>query len=90
MPQSKHSRKGKPRPRAYEVAPPPKNPPASPTWLGPTAVGLLIAGVVVIVVGYLPPVQDLTASWPPLGANNALVFGFLLIIGGFALLTKLR
>lgn len=90
MPKSKNHRKGKARPRAYETAPPPKNPPASPTWLAPTAVGLLLAGLVVIVLGYLDPVQRVVGTWPPFGTNNGLVFGFVLIIAGFGFLTRWR
>lgn len=90
MPKSKHRRGGKARPRAHQTSPPPTNPPASAPWIGPTAVGLLLAGLVVIVLGYLPPVQQVAGSWPPFGTNNGLVFGFAFIIGGFLLLTRWR
>jgi hypothetical protein len=90
MPKSKHSRKGKARPRAHQTVPPVHNPEPSGTWVGPTALGLLVGGVVIILVGYLPVVSQVIESWPPFGANNGLVLGFLLIIAGFVTLTRWR
>jgi hypothetical protein len=90
MPKSKHHRKGKTRPRAHQTAPPPRNPEPSPTWVPATALGLLVGGVVVIVLGYLPAISERIQTWPPLGANNGLVLGFVLIIAGFVFLTRWR
>jgi hypothetical protein len=87
MPQSKHRRKGRQRPRAHQTVPPPKNPLPSAPWLAPLAVGLLVAGVAVILLGYLF-LQDV--GWPIFGPNWGLVAGFALIIGGFLLLTRWR
>lgn len=90
MPKSKHRRKGKARPRAYQTTPPPKNPEPSPSYIGALGVGLPVLGVAVIILGYLPWVAERTATWPPLGANNGLVLGFLLMISGFVFLIRLR
>lgn len=90
MPKSKHRRKGRPRPRAHETVPPPQNPPRSPSWVPATGVGLLLTGVVVILLGYLPPVNDAISSWPPLYGNWGLVLGFVLLAGGFGFLTRWR
>lgn len=87
MPQSKHRRKGRQRPRAHQTAPPPRNPVPSAPWLAPLAVALLVAGVAVILLGYLF-LQDVT--WPIFGPNWGLVAGFALIIAGFLLLTRWR
>jgi hypothetical protein len=87
MPQSKHRRKGKQRPRAHQTAPPPKNPLPSAPWLAPLAVGLLVGGVVVILLGYLF-LSDV--NWPIFGPNWGLVAGFALIIAGFVVLTRWR
>ena len=88
MPESKHRRKGRSRPRAFETAPPEKNPEPSPTWVPATGVGLLLAGVVVILLGYLPPINEMMATWPLFQANWGLIGGFLMIIVGFGFLTR--
>ena len=88
MPESKHRRKGRSRPRAHETAPPAKNPEPSPTWVPATGVGLLLGGVLVILLGYLPPVNDVISSWPPLYGNWGLVTGFVMLAAGFGFLTK--
>lgn len=90
MPQSKHRRKGRQRPRAYQTSPPPKNPTPSPSWVPATGVALLVAGVVVILVGYLPVINRITSSWPWFGPNWGLVAGFLLLSVGFGFLTRWR
>jgi hypothetical protein len=87
MPKSKHRRKGTVRKRAYQKAPPPKNPTPSAPWVPATGVGLLVGGVAVVLVGYL---VDFTARWPLFGQNWGLVLGFLLIIVGFVFLTRWR
>lgn len=90
MPESKHRRKDKRRPRARNLAPPPKNPEPSPSWVPITGVSLLGVGVLIILVGYLPIVQDVTTGLPVLGANWTLVGGFVLLVAGFMLLTRWR
>lgn len=90
MPKSKHRRNGKVRPRAYQTTPPVKNPAPSPPWVPATGVGLLLAGVLVIVIGSLPAIADRIASWPPLGSNNDLVLGFILMLAGFGFLIRWR
>ncbi|MTV25204.1 cell division protein CrgA [Nitriliruptoraceae bacterium ZYF776] len=87
MPKSKHRRKGQQRKRAYQQAPPPKNPTPSAPWVPIAGVALLLAGVAVILLGYL---VDVTASWPPFGQNWGLVAGFALLITGFVFLTRWR
>ena len=88
MPKSKHRRKGHNRPRAHQTVAPMKRPEASPRWIPATGVGLLVGGVAIIILGYLPVVSDLIQSWPPLGPNNFLVLGFLVMISGFVFLTR--
>lgn len=90
MPKSKHRRKGQRRPRAREMAPPPKNPEPSPTWVPATGVTLLSIGIGIIIAGYLPFVQDVTETWWKLGSNWTLVGGFVLLAGGFGFLTQWR
>jgi hypothetical protein len=90
MPQSKHRRKGKARPRAYQTSPPAKNPPPSPSWVPIASAALLVGGVLVILIGYLPPVSERLAFLPLLGSNWALVLGFVLLSIGFLFLTRWR
>jgi hypothetical protein len=90
MPQSKHRRKGRARPRAYQTSPPPKNPTPSPPWVPVASTALLVGGVLVILIGYLPPVSERLAFLPWIGSNWALVLGFLLLSVGFVLLTRWR
>lgn len=90
MPQSKHRRKGRARPRAYQTSPPEKNPEPSPPWLAGTAAGLLVAGVAVILLGYLPAVNRFMTGWPLLAQNWGLVGGFVLLTIGFLMLTRWR
>lgn len=87
MPQSKHRRKGQQRPRAHQTAPPAKNPTPSAPWVPALGVGLLLAGVAVILLGYLL-LQDV--NWPLFGPNWGLVAGFALLIAGFVVLTRWR
>jgi hypothetical protein len=90
MPESKHRRGGKARPRAYQTHEPQKNPPPSPTWVPATGAALLVLGVVIILIGYLPPVRDLMRGWIWLGSNWSLVGGFLVMTAGFGFLTRWR
>jgi hypothetical protein len=90
MPKSKHRRGGRNRPRAHQTHAPERKPDPSPSWL-PTAGGtLLVVGILVILLGYLPGVQDITRGWIWPGSNWGLLVGFLLLSVGFGLLTKWR
>ncbi|GGI02969.1 cell division protein CrgA [Egicoccus halophilus] len=90
MPQSKHRRKGQNRPRAYQTAPPEKNPTPSAPWVPAVGVGLLVLGVAIILLAYLPGIQDWLASVPPFGGNWGLVLGFVSLLAGFVFLTRWR
>lgn len=90
MPQSKHRRKGKNRPRPKQTVAPQRRPDPSPRWVPTTGVGLLIGGIAIVVLGYLPVVADAVATWPPLGPNNFLILGFVVMIAGFVVLTRWR
>lgn len=91
MPESKHRRKNKRRRRPRHEAPQ-KAPEPSPPWVPRLGVGLLLVGVVVILLGYVPAVR--TAGWvqalPWIGANWTLVGGFVLLTAGFGVLTQWR
>lgn len=89
MPQSKHRRKGRSRPRAHQTVEPTRNPLPSAPWVPATGVGLLIAGIVVIVLGYTL-LNEVTSRWPIFGPNWGLVTGFAFIIAGFVFLTRWR
>lgn len=89
MPESKHRRKGKDRPRQRDITPPPsrkRNP--SPDWVPRLGVGLLVLGVAVILLGYVPAVASALEGLPGLGGNWTLVAGFLVLLGGFGVLTR--
>ena len=88
MPESKHRRKNKNRPRERHVVPPPPKRVASPDWVPRLGVGLLGAGVLIIILGYVPPVAEALQGLPQFGANWTLIIGFVLLIGGFAVLTR--
>ncbi len=88
MPESKHRRKNKNRPRPSRSAPPPRNPTPSPPWVPRVGVGLITLGVVVILLGYLPAVNDFTNDLPVFGPNWSLVGGFVFLAGGFGFLTR--
>lgn len=91
MPQSKHRRKGRnrPRPRTIERQREEPRPSASPPWVPRLGGGLIGIGVLVIILGYLDPVQRLTADLP-FAPNFPLVFGFGLLTVGFLVLTRWR
>jgi hypothetical protein len=89
MPESKHRRGGKNRPREFQTHAPEKKPTSSPTWVPATGTALLVLGVLIILVGYLPGVQDLTRGLP-LGTNLSLVAGFAVLMVGFGFLTRWR
>lgn len=89
MPESKHRRKNKSRKRKHQKRPV-KNPEPSPPWVPRVGVGLLLAGVLLILVGYVPAVRTALNGLPLLQANWTLVGGFLLLTGGFGVLTQWR
>lgn len=90
MPKSKHRRHGKNRPRAHQTHAPERKPDPSPSWV-PTAGGvLLVVGVTVILVGYLPAVTSVTSGWIWPGSNWGLLVGFALLSVGFGILTRWR
>ena len=90
MPESKHRRKNKKRKRPRHVTPKRSAPPPSPPWVPRLGVGLLLLGVLVIIAGYVPVVQDALRGLPLLGANWTLVGGFVLLLGGFLVLMRWR
>jgi hypothetical protein len=81
MPKSKHRRKGKPRQRPPEQRAPKVNPKPSPTWVPYVGVGLILLGVTVIIVNYIPGFLE---------RNWILIAGFVLMGGGFGFLMKWR
>lgn len=91
MPESKHRRKNKSRKRKHQKQPV-KNPEPSPPWVPRLGVGLLLAGVLLILIGYIPAVREaqFVRDLPLLGANWSLVGGFILLTGGFGVLTQWR
>lgn len=90
MPEPKHRRKGKRRPRPRKAQGPPVKPEPSPPWVPATGAALLGLGVAVIVVGYIPAVARLTRGLPALGSNWSLIAGFVFLVGGFGFLTQWR
>lgn len=91
MPESKHRRKNKSRKRKHQKRPP-KNPEPSPPWVPRLGVGLLLLGVVLILLGYVPAIQRsaFLQSLPWFQHNWTLVGGFILLTGGFGVLTQWR
>lgn len=80
MPRSKAKR------RRYQPPPKKKRKP-SPKWFGPLILGLMIAGVLVIVLNYL----SLMPPWSPDPASNLYLFvGLGMIAAGFAGSTQWR
>jgi hypothetical protein len=90
VPESKHRRKNRTRKRPRHVTPKQSAPPPSPDWVPRLGVGLLVLGVLVIIAGYVPVVQDALRDLPWLGSNWSLVGGFVLLTGGFGVLTQWR
>lgn len=90
MPESKHRRRGKKRPRAYETHEPERRPEPSPTWVPATGAALLVLGVLVIIASNLPGLRDVLTGLPVLGSNWGLVGGFILFGVGFGFLTRWR
>ncbi len=91
MPKSKHRRNNKNRPRPAKTAPPPpRAPEPSPDWVPRVGLGAIIAGVVVILLGYLPAFQGIFSDLPPFRQNWSLVLGFIFLASGFGVLTRWR
>jgi len=90
MPQSKHTRGGKRRVRPPQQRAPEKRPEPSPRWLGPTGLGLIGAGALILLLGNLPAIDRLTRGLPVLGGNWPLVAGILSVTAGFVLLMRWR
>ena len=90
MPQSKHRRSGRSRPREHQTHAPERKPDPSPRWVPITGATLLGLGALVVLLGYLPFVGDLVTDLPPLGRNWPQVAGFVLIISGYGFLTRWR
>jgi hypothetical protein len=87
MPESKHRRSGKNRPREHQTHAPEKKPAPSPPWVPATGAALLVLGVLIILAGYL--FGDVLRL-PILEQNTGLVIGFLTLTVGFGFLTRWR
>jgi hypothetical protein len=81
MPESKHRRKGKPRPRQRHVVGPQKKPPPSPRWVPIVGVALIILGVMVVIANYIPGFIE---------RNWVLFLGFGFMAVGFGFLMRYR
>jgi hypothetical protein len=81
MPKSKHRRKGHSRPRQRNVVGPPVKPPPSPTWVPATGVALIVLGVAVVILNYVPGLIE---------RNWVLFAGFGLMAAGFGFLMRYR
>lgn len=90
MPKSKHRRRGRNRPRAHQTHEPERRVEPSPTWVPVTGVTLLIVGVLIILIGYMPGVNEALSTLPVLGSNWGLVGGFVVLSVGFGFLTQWR
>jgi hypothetical protein len=84
MPKSKTRKKDTRRP--YVPAPVKKKPRKSPRWYGFLVLGLLAAGVLVIVLNYV----GLIPGTGHVAASQWLWVGLALIAGGFLAATRLR
>ncbi len=81
MPESKHRRKGKTRPRPRQVEPQKVNPKPSPRWVPVAGITLILLGVAVVIVNYIPGFLE---------RNWVLIIGFALMAGGFGFLMRWR
>ncbi len=81
VPQSRHRRKGRSRPRPSKAAGPPVKPPPSPPWVPIVGIGTIVLGIAVILAYYIIPA---------LSGNVGLIVGFILIAIGFVFLTRWR
>lgn len=87
MPESKHRRSGKNRPREHQTHAPEKKPSASPPWVPVVGSALLVLGVLIILAGYL---FGNVIRLPVLEQNTGLVVGFITLTVGFGFLTRWR
>lgn len=78
MPESRHRRKGKRRPRPQEVHGPPVKPEPSSPWVPRTGVGLILAGTALIIITYIPGL--VTANWMLLVGFGAMAAGFAVLM----------
>jgi hypothetical protein len=90
MPQSRHTRSGRRRTRPQRQRAPERRPEPSPPWVPRTGIGLVAGGALVLLLGNLPAIADLTRQLPGLGANWTLVVGILSVGAGFGLLMRWR
>lgn len=81
MPESRHRRKGKIRPRPQEVTGPPVKAKPSPRWVPIVGLVLIALGVLAILVNYIPGLVE---------QNWVLVVGFVLLAVGFLFLSRWR
>ncbi len=81
MPQSRHRRKGRARPRPQQAAGPQVKPKPSPRWVPAVGLSLIALGLLVILVNYLPGLFE---------TNWLLLVGLVLMTAGFILLTTWR
>jgi hypothetical protein len=51
---------------------------------------LLVAGILIILLGYLPAVQSVSTTWIWPGSNWGLLVGFVLLSAGLGVLTRWR
>jgi len=90
MPKSRHTRSGRRRVKPQPQRAPERRPDPSPAWVGPTGIGLVALGALVLLLGNLPAVSDLLRGLPGLGANWSLVAGIVSVAAGFGLLMRWR
>lgn len=81
MPESRHRRKGKVRPRPQEVIGPPVKAKPSPRWVPIVGITLIGVGVLAILVNYIPGLFE---------QNWVLLAGFGLLAAGFLFLSRWR
>lgn len=81
MPESRHRRKGKKRPRQRHVEGPPRKPDPSPTWVPAAGLALIAGGVGLVIANYT--LGFLQRNW-------ILWAGFALMAVGFLFLMRYR
>ncbi|HZD66635.1 MAG TPA: cell division protein CrgA [Acidimicrobiales bacterium] len=75
--------RGTPAPSGRYTPPVPRRHRASPAWMGVLLLGLLVAGLLVIIVNYLGVLPGGATTW-------SLLVGLALICAGFLLATRYR
>jgi hypothetical protein len=81
LPESRHRRKGRQRPRQRHVAGPPRKPDPSPTWIPITGLALILAGIGLVIANYT--LGFLQRNW-------LLWVGFAMMAVGFGFLMRYR